>query len=182
MSRIRQLFITQAQFDAWANGTKRRYVHALSAALVLLAASCVAAYAIMGPRLVREGSLLWFGTYTEGTVRQMKVEDVGKFKGGGTKYRLTIDYHFVTADGSHHDGSTVRTDVRTPPDLSSGDPIGVYYSAANPANSVAEHNLRIDVYALLLFLPFLGVMGLGWPLFWAWRLWGWRRQRALSAT
>ena len=66
--------------------------------------------------------------------------------------------------------------MRTPPGLSAGDAIGVYYSPANPANSVAEHNLRVDVYALALFLPFLGLMGVGWPLFWAYRFWHWRRQ------
>lgn len=177
MSRLRALFITQAQFEAWADATKPRNLYLLAVALVLLAAACTAAIAIMGPRLAREGSLLWFGTRAEGTVRQVKLEEVGKFKGGAPKYRLTIDYRFIAADGAGHEGTTVRTDVRTPPELKPGDAIGVYYSSANPANSVAEHNLRIDVYALVLFLPFLGLVGIGWPLFWAYRHWCWHRQR-----
>ena len=123
----------------------------------------------------RKGSLLWFGTRAEGTVRQIALEEVGKFKDGAPKYRLVIDYRFVASDGVGYGGSTTRTDVRTPPDLSAGDAIGVYYSPAKPTNSVAEHNLRIDVYALALFLPFLGLMGIGWPLFWAYRFARWRR-------
>ncbi len=177
-----RLLITQAQFDAWANATKPRNLYALAIALLLLTVCCTAAIALMGPRLVREGALLWFGTHTEGTVRQIKLEEVGKFKDGEPKYRLTIDYRFVAMNGSSYEGSTTRSDVRTPPDLTAGDPLGIYYSAANPASSVAEHNLRIDVYALVLLLPFLGVMGIGWPLMWAWRFWCWRRQRALSQT
>jgi hypothetical protein len=169
------LLITQTQFDTWANATNSRSLYALGVALLLIAIACATAVAIMGPRLVREGSLLWFGTRTEGTVRQTKLEEAGKFKGGAPKYRLTIDYRLVASDGVARDGSTTRTDVRTPPEFSAGDPIGVYYSPSNPANSVAEHNLRIDVYALVLFLPFLGVMGIGWPLFWAYRFSRWRR-------
>lgn len=169
------LFITQDQFDTWANATKSRSLYALGVAMLLIAIACATAIAIMGPRLVREGSLLWFGTRTEGTVRQRKLEEVGKFKDGAPKYRLTIDYRFVALDGVARDGSTTRTDVRAPPDLPVGDAIGIYYSLANPANSVAEHNLRIDVYALALFLPFLGVMGIGWPMLWAYRFSRWRR-------
>jgi hypothetical protein len=180
MFRIRQLFISQAHFDLWANGTKRWHLYLLGAAMPLLAVCAIAAIAIMGPRLVREGSLLWFGTYTEGTVREMKVEEDGKFKGGAPKYRLTIDYHFTAENASRHDGSTIRTDVRDPPDLKPGDPIGVYYRPSNPGNSVAEHNLRTDVYALLLFLPFLAVMGIVYPLLWAWRWRAWHHRRSSS--
>jgi hypothetical protein len=175
MSRLRALFITQAQFDAWANATKARNVYALGVALLFVAAACIFAVAVMAPRLVREGSLLWFGTYAEGAVREIRLEKDGKFKGGATRYRLTIDYRFAAADGTRHDGATTRTDVRTPPELTTGDPIGIYYDPTNPANSVAEHNLRTDVYALVLFLPFIGVLGIGWPLFWAYRCWRWTR-------
>ncbi len=170
-----RLLIRQDQFDTWANATKSRSLYALGAAMLLLAVCCATAIVITGPRMVREGSLLWFGTRAEGAVRQTKLEEAGKFKDGAPKYRLTIDYRFVASDGVGYEGSTTRTDVRTPPDLPAGAPVGVYYSPANPANSVAEHNLRIDVYALALFLPFLGVMGIGWPLFWAYRFSRWRR-------
>lgn len=182
MHRLRAVFITQSQFDAWANATRRRNVYALGMALLFIAAACTAAIVIMGPRLVREGTLLWFGTRAEGAVRQIKLDQIGKFKGGAPKYRLTIDYRFVAANGAGYEGSTIRTDVRDPPDFTSGDTIGVYYSAANPANSVAEHNLRTDVYALLLFLPFLGVVGIGWPLLWLPRFWRWRRQRGSAGA
>jgi hypothetical protein len=181
MSRLRALFITQAQFEAWANAAKRWHLYALAMALLFIAVACIAANVLMGPRLVREGTLLWFGTHTEGTVRQTTLDEAGKFKGGAPKYRLTIDYRFAAADGTHHDGTTIRTDVRYPPDLPPGAPIGVYYSPANPANSVAEHNLRTDVYALLLFLPFLAVVGIGWPVFWSFRMWRWHRRRRFAA-
>ena len=182
MSNLRALFITQAEFEAWANAAKRWHLYALAPALLFVAVACIAANVIMGPRLMREGTLLWFGTHTEGTVREIKIEQVGTFKGGAPKYRLTIDYGFAAADGFHRDGTTIRTDVRDPPDLKPGDPIGVYYSPANPANSVAEHNLRTDVYALVLFLPFLGVVGVGWPVFWSFRMWRWFRRRRLAAS
>jgi hypothetical protein len=179
---LSRLLIRQDQFDAWADSTKSRSLVALGVAMLLLAVCCATAIAIMGPRLAREGALLWFGARTEGTVRETKLEEVGKFKDGAPKYRLVIDYSVVAANGSRHEGSTTRTDVRTPPDLSAGDSIGVYYAPANPANSVAEHNLRIDVYALALFLPFLGFMGIGWPLFWAYRFSRWRRQRRAASA
>lgn len=179
---LSRLLIRQDQFDAWADSTKSRSLVALGAAMLLIAVACTAAIAIMGPRLVREGSLLCFGTRTEGTVRQTKLEEAGKFKGGAPKYRLTIDYRFVASDGVTREGSTTRTDVRTAPDLTAGAPIGVYYSPSNPAKSVAEHNLAIDVYALVLFLPFLGLMGIGWPMFWAYRFARWRRQRRAASA
>lgn len=173
-----RLFISQPQFDAWANAAKAWHRYAACIAVLFVALACITANVIMGPRLVREGSLLWFGTYAEGTVREIGLKEDGKFKDGATRYRLTIDYRFAAADGSRHDGTTIRTDVRDPPDFRPGDPIGVYYSPTNPANSVAEHNLRTDVYALVLFLPFLGVIGIGWPVFWFFRHWRWWRGRA----
>lgn len=179
MSNLR-LIITQEQFDAWANGVKMRWVLVFAGTMVLLVAACTFAIAVMGPRLVREGALLWFGTRAEGTVRQIGIEEDGKFKGGAPKYRLRIDYAFSDESGARIEGSTTRTDVRNPPDLGPGDPIGVYYAPSNPANSVAEHNLRIDVYALALFLPFLGAMGIMWPLLWAWRFWRWHRGLRLA--
>jgi hypothetical protein len=182
MSRLRAFFITQAQFEAWANAAKAWHRYAAGVAFLFVALACIAANVIMGPRLVREGSLLWFGTYAEGTVRQMGLKEDGTFKGGARKYRLTIDYRFAAADGSRHDGTTIRTDVRDPPDFKPGDPIGVFYSPANPANSVAEHNLRTDVYALALFLPFLGVVGIGWPVFWSFRMWRWHRRRRVAGS
>jgi hypothetical protein len=182
LPNLRAVFISQAQFDAWANAAKAWHRCAAGVAFLFVALACLAANIVMGPRLVREGTLLWFGTYAEGTVRQIKLEQVGTFKGGAPKYRLMIDYRFAAADGTRHDGTTIRTDVRDPPDFTTGTPIGVYYSPANPTNSVAEHNLRTDVYALALFLPFLGVMGLVWPLFWTYRtlLW-WRGRRRTAA-
>ena len=172
------MFMSHQQFDAWASGTRPRNRILLGALLLLIAVCCVAAITIMGPRLVREGALLWFGTRAEATVQQIKLENIGSFKGGAPKYRLTIDYRFSAVDGTRYAGSTVRTDVRTPPDFTTGDQIGVYYNPAKPTNSVAEHNLRTDVYALLLFLPFLSVIGIAGPLFFGFRFWSWRRRSA----
>jgi hypothetical protein len=158
-------FPGQSRFDAWAQETRSSRIAILSALLLFIAASCATAVAIMGPRLAREGMLLWFGTRTDGIVEQMKAEEAGRFKGGAPKYRLTIDYRFVAADGSAHAGTTMRGDVRTIPSYAPGDTIGVYYDPAAPGNSVAEHNLRSDVYALLIFLPFLTLVGIA-PALW----------------
>lgn len=40
-----------------------------------------------------------------------------------------------------------------------------------PRDSVAEHNLRIDVYGLLFFVPFLAVVGIASPLWYLHAIW-----------
>ena len=89
-------------------------------------------------------------------------------------------FWIAAADGVEHPGSTVRGDVREPPSFQPGDRVGIYYEARNPANSVAEHNLRTDVYALLLFLPFMAVLGIAGPLWFLFLCWTWRRQRRIA--
>lgn len=182
MQGSRDMLWRQSSFDAWASAAKRRHLVLAGAAFLLLGMACTAAVVVMGPRLVREGRLLWFGTYTQGTVESSTVRRIGTFKDGAPKYELTIDYRFITPAGGPYHGRTLRGDVRTPPDFSPGDAAGVFYDAANPANSVAEHNLRIDVYALLLFLPFLIVVGLGSALWYLVRWWGWASRRATRRT
>ena len=156
--------------NTWMDNASRGKRLLTAALMLLLPAATAFAIAVMGPRLVREGALLWFGTETTGIVRNAALDEVGKFKGGAPKYRLTLDYTFAV-DGAEISGTTVRNDIRTPPSFAPGDAIGVFYETADPRNSVAEHNLRIDVYALLLFLPFLAVIGFGLPLFYylSWR-------------
>lgn len=170
---ITRYLITQSSFDAWANNTKARNVSLLGLLLIFVAVACSAAIVILGPRLAREGTLLWFGTRADGVLKSADVLEVGKFKGGDPKYRLTMKYDFTAADGARYDGVTQRGDVRTPPDLKPGDTIGVYYDRANPQNSVAEHNLRSDVYGILLFLPWIAIFGIAGPLFYfaRWRHW-----------
>lgn len=180
MSVAPKVFIRKDSFDAWANATKSRTLFATSALMLLVALACAAAITIMAPRLVREGGLLWFGTETDGVVQSVKVVEVGKFKGGDPKYQLTIDYRFTASDGVERLGTTVRNDVRTPPSFQTGDRVGVYYQAGNPENSVAEHNLRTDVYALLLFLPFMAVVGIAAPLWFLCLHWTWRRKRRIA--
>lgn len=170
----------QASFDAWANTTRRRYLVLTGLVLLLLAATCTFAISVMGPRLVREGNLLWFGAYTQGTIEESAVRRVGSFKGGAPKYDLTIDYRFTTDAGVSLSGRTHRGDIRTPPEFSPGDAVGVFYGRTNPANSVAEYHLRTDVYALLLFLPFLAVVGLGSALWYFFRFWRWIRAKRAS--
>ncbi len=131
--------------------------------LLLLPVATLFALAVMGPRLVREGNLLWFGSTANGTLRAIDLVEVGRFKDGAPKHRLTLAYAFATPDGRSHTGITVRTDIRYVPTLKVGDPISVYYEPAHPDNAVADYNLRTDVYALLLFLPFLSLIGLGLP-------------------
>ncbi|MGE0767602.1 MAG: DUF3592 domain-containing protein [Hyphomicrobiaceae bacterium] len=159
----------RAEFVAWWSqvGGLKRGVAVLVMTLMALAAT--GAIVVMGPRLAREGRLLWFGRHADGIIVGSSVEQVGAFKGGAPRYRLTLRYTFATPDGRRFAGTTLRTDVRDPPAFVRGDAIGVYYEAASPDNSVAEHNLRTDVYALALFLPFLVVMGFAAP---AWFLYG----------
>lgn len=175
---MRRFFLDQPSFDSWADRTKRPYHALILVLLLLMIACCTAAILIMGPRLQREGALLWFGTRIDGTVLDTKIDRVGSFKGGEPKYQVRLGYRFVTAEGQQHTGATLRGDVRTPPSFSPGDSVGVYYEAADPANSVADYNLKIDVYALLLFLPFLAVMGIAFPITYLRSWWIWRRRRA----
>jgi hypothetical protein len=177
MSLPSRIFIRQDSFDAWANTAKTRTLVAISVLMLMVALACSAAVVIMSPRLVREGPLLWFGAKTDGVVQNVKLVEVGKFKHGDPKYQLTIDYRFSASDGIERPGTTVRSDVRTPPSFQPGDRVGVYYQVGNPANSVAEHNLRTDVYALLLFLPFMAVVGIAGPLWFLLVCWNWRRKR-----
>lgn len=170
-------FISQSSFDTWASGTKSRNVNLLAALMLLIAAACFAAIAIMGPRLAREGTLLWFGTYAGGVIKNAEVVEAGTFKNGAPKYRLTIAYDFVASDGNSYPGQTQRTDIRTPPDLKPGDAVGVYYNPSSPQNSVADYNLRTDVYALLLFLPWIAIFGIAAPFAYIRRWWQWRRNR-----
>ena len=163
-----RLQLAQAEFEIWwAKLSRAKRAWALLV-MLLLPAATLYAFAVMGPRLANEGSLLWFGAYAEGAVRRAIVEEAGKFKGGAPKYRLTVDYEFPTPSGRRHVGSTMRWDLRDPPDLKPGDAIGVYYRQATPDRSVADYNLRTDVYALALFLPFLAVFGLALPGWYAW--------------
>jgi hypothetical protein len=172
------MLISQTSFNAWAYGATPRARFAITALMLLMVALCSAAVLIMGPRLVREGTLLWFGTWTEGVVQQVSLAKVGTFRSGDPKYQLTIDYRFAASDGIAYTGTTVRGDVGTPPSFDAGDRIGVYYESGNPSNSVAEHNLRPDVYGLLFFLPFLGVIGIAAPALYLRCWWIWRRQRS----
>lgn len=162
MQKIRKLFDLAELQASW--GTFNRPMRIMCVlVLSLLPVATLFAIGVMGPRLVREGTLLWFGSTANGTLRVASVEQVGTFKYGEPKYRLTLNYTFSPPDGRRLSGTTVRTDIREPPTLKPGDPIGVHYSRANPQRSVADYNLRTDVYALLLFLPFLTVVGLGLP-------------------
>lgn len=171
--------ITQRNFNAWAESVKPRTRALTAFFLMLVAVACSAAIVVMGPRLAREGALLWFGTHAEGVIQSADVVEVGKFKGGDPKYRLRLAYAFAAEDGNAYTGSTQRDDIRTPPELKPGDPIGVYYSPNNPPNSIADYNLRTDVYALLLFLPWIAFFGILGPLFYFYR---WRQWRRAAST
>jgi hypothetical protein len=165
--RLKRLLIDQATFEAsWLQLSRGKRLLCV-VVLTLLPAVTLFAFAVMGPRLTREGALLWFGTFVDGTVRSANVTEVGKFKNGAPKYRLIITFDFPTPDGRRHDGSTERNDIGSLPTLQPGDKIGVYYDETRPDRSVADYNLRTDVYALLLFLPFLAVFGLVLPAWYA---------------
>ncbi len=165
--RVTRLSHDRAAFAAWWREIGRGSRIATGFLLLLLPAGALFAIAVMGPRLVREGRLLWFGARADGVIRASHIDQVGAFKGGAPKYRLRLTYRFQTPDGRSFTGTTERNDVRDPPDFGAGAPMGVYYDPAHPENSVAEHNLRTDVYALVLFLPFLCVVCIGLPLWFA---------------
>jgi len=167
--------ISQNNFNEWANGTKPRTRVLTGILLFFVLVACSAAIVIMGPRLVREASLLWFGTEASGVIQSAEVAEIGKFKGGDPKYRLSIAYDFTASDGNAYEGLTQRGDIRYPPELKSGDPITIYYSRDRPQNSVADYNLRTDVYALLLFLPWIALFGILGPVFYFRRWSAWRR-------
>jgi len=157
----------RAAFIAWWAEVGRLKRALALLVLLLMAAVVLFALAVMGPRLVREGRLLWFGTRADGAVLEAVFERSGTFKGGAPKYRLVLRYGFRTADGRPFTGTTVRNDIREPRGLETGDPMVVYYDPAFPGNSVADYNLRTDVYALALFLPFLTAIGLLVPAWFA---------------
>jgi len=182
MDAPRDILWRQSSFDTWANAAKPRHLGLLLSVVLVLAAASTLATVVMGPRLVREGTLLWFGAHTEGAIERSTVTRVGTFKGGDPKYELTIDYTFTTGDGEAYRGTTLRSDVSSPPDFQPGDPAGIFYEPANPSNSVAEHRLRTDVYALLMFLPFLLVIGFGSALICLVRVLRWRLRSGRSVS
>jgi hypothetical protein len=155
-------FKRQSEFDAWAERTGRGKMAWLIVAMVLLMVATVAALAVMGPRLMREAPLLWYGIEAEATIDRVRVEAAGSFKDGAKKHRVTIDYTFVGPHGVSFSGQTERGDVRFLPEFETGQRLLIRYQPDNPKNSVADYNLAIDIYALLLFLPFLAVIGLGY--------------------
>lgn len=152
------------EFAIWAAGAARWKRVLAFGALAAVMAATLFALIVMGPRLVREGGLLLAGIKTEGVVREARVEEAGKFKGGDQKYRLLLTYDFSIVDGRRFEGRTERTDLRQYPALKAGDRISIHYDAADPRRSVADYNLMIDVVALALFLPFLAVFGLVLPI------------------
>lgn len=168
----------QREFDLWADGLSRWKIALTSLLLVLVAVASLAAVVVMGPRLVREGTLLWFGDRVAGIVRSVDVEEAGRFKYGDLKYRVFLGYEFSAADGRRFAGVTERNDIRYLPDLKIGDEVGVFFDASDPSRSVAEYNLRTDVYALVLFLPFLASIGVLMPGWYFARLRNWRARRA----
>lgn len=170
----------QREFDRWADGLPRWKIALTSLLLLFVAVAAQAAVVVMGPRLVREGSLLWFGERAEGVVRSVEITDAGRFKGGDPKYRVFLGYEFSAADGRTYSGVTERNDIRYLPEMRSGDTVGVYFDVAEPSRSVAEYNLRTDVYALALFLPFLAAIGAFMPGWYALRLSRWRVSRRVS--
>ena len=176
---VARYLISQSNFNDWADSTKPRTRKLTGILLIFVMIACSAAIIVMSPRLLREGTLLWFGTKADGVVKSSDVIEIGKFKDGDPKYRLTIAYDFMATDGKPYSGTTMRGDVRTPPDYKPGDPMGVYFDNKDPSISVAEHNLRTDVYGLLLFLPWIALFGIAGPLFYFQRWRNWQRQRGM---
>ncbi|MEZ5844766.1 MAG: DUF3592 domain-containing protein [Hyphomicrobiaceae bacterium] len=152
------------EFASWAAGAPGWKRTLALGALVAMIAATVFALVVMGPRLVREGSLMLWGTRAEAVVRDVRIDQVGTFKGGDPKYRMRLGYTFSDAKGGRFEGRTERNDLRFYPQLKAGDRIEVLYDPTDARWSVADYNLAIDVVALALFLPFLTVLGLIVPV------------------
>ncbi|MFM2423152.1 MAG: hypothetical protein RL291_1682 [Pseudomonadota bacterium] len=154
----------------------------LAALLSLIVVTCGLAIAVLGQRLVREAPLLWFGVDGQATVTAADLRRSGSFRDGAPKYWLVVDYRFDVG-GVGYRGQTSRNDLRDPPDFKPGDAIAIRYDPRAPTNSVADHNLAIDVYALLLFLPFLAIVGVLFPLIYLWdMIAAYRNRRSLERS
>lgn len=168
--------LTQKAFDDWADRAKSWHIATMRVALVASIVAITLAIALIAPRLAYEAPLLWFGEHVEGTIDDVSYELTGN-RNGEDHFRMTITYTFEAADKRYYAGETHREGIVYDQELATGDAVGVYYDRADPLWSVAEHRLRLDVYSLLLFVPWLALFGIALPAVYLRRLANWRRSR-----
>ncbi|MFN3868990.1 MAG: hypothetical protein ACK4MF_07995 [Hyphomicrobiaceae bacterium] len=169
--------MTEEAFDAWADHAKSWHLTVMRLSLLTSIATITLAIGLLSPRLAYEAPLLWFGEHVEGTIDDVSYEPTGARK-GVERFRMRINYTFQAADRRYYAGETQRDGIVYDQELTTGDAVGVYYFRNDPLWSVAEHRLRLDVYALLLFVPWLAFFGIALPVFYLGRLTHWRRRRA----
>lgn len=149
------VFLSQPAFDAWAAARKGWQLTASALAFGFLLLALLVLVVVMGPRLLREGRLLWSGVSDEAIVLTSDFRFQSTGRGGRQLYQLDVTYEFMGPDGRHHQGKAHRGDLQTEVDWKPGDRIRIHYDLRHPENSTIDHNLVIDVVALALFLPFL---------------------------
>lgn len=176
-SHEKYAFLTQSAFDGFAARQSRRNMTIGAVAAAVAGALLLVASALLSPRLIREGPLLWFGAEADARVIEWRLVEQSRTKSGEPRYRLDVSFEFATPNGARHTGKSTRTDIAVPVYVSPGQTIRIFYDPRDPSRSTIEHNLRVDVYALLLFLPFILLMASACFLYvFRWHKWT-RRQR-----
>jgi hypothetical protein len=174
-SQDRYAVLTQPAFDGLAErtGARRMRIGAAIMAFVIVAIVLVAAF--FGEKLWREGPLLWLGTPATAVVEQAELSEYSA-KSGSPRYFLKVRYTFKAADGRAYRGEAERSSMATRFEPRAGEPIAIRYAASDPRRSTIEHNLAIDVYALVLFVPFLVLAPGALSALYLFRFVRWRRR------
>ena len=167
--------LTQPTFDRWTAGRSRRAMAVTDVLLSLVLAVLLAGVSALLPRLLHEGRLLLTGIETLATVRAAELTEQSRTRGGTQLYRLVVTYEFTGTDARRHQGSSYRNDISAPVRIEAGQPIAIFYDPANPEVSTIDHNLRTDVVALALFLPFIALVPGGLIAIYLYRTLRWRR-------
>ena len=169
-------FLTQPTFDRMADRYRPRSMHIGAGLMIAILVALTVAVGLLAPKLLHDGHLLWFGVETKAVVRTATLTEQGRSKTGTPRYRLVATYEFRDASGTRREGTASRNDLSTPVHWQPGETIMIHYDPAQPTRSTLDHNLRIDVYALLLFLPFLLLVPGGFGGLYLYRYLKWRRR------
>jgi len=167
--------LTQEAFNADAARRSRWTTHIAGILVLIVLAGVLLAAGLFGYKLAQEAPLLWFGTPANGIVEEARLSSLPRSKSGYGRYRLDVRYRFVAADGQSYAGTAQRSDLTEPIRLEHGQRIAIRYSARDPSHSTIEQNLKSDVVAMLIFLPFLIIVPGSISLMHSWRYLRWLR-------
>lgn len=166
--------LTQTDFDNWASSVEPWKVGYTRWMLTLILGAAILGMLLLAPPVVREAKLLWFGERAEGWVTSVDVQLRGSTKSGSPIYRVDLGYEFETTLGARHAGKTSRTVNAVKPEFDIGAAVTIYYDAGDPRRSVAEYQLRSDVYGAFFLLGLIALSGIALPALWLRRFAGWR--------